>query len=74
MNKNNNKKQHIWNNQEKLNTTDDMEELWRLEGGSNNNIAVMLKKAKLDQLTEISLSEMKCQQINGNKSTINKQF
>ena len=33
MNKNNNKKQHIWDNQEKLNTTDDMEELWGLEGG-----------------------------------------
>lgn len=43
-------------------------------GGSNNNIVVMLKKVKLDQLTEISLSEMKCQQINGNKSKINKQF
>ena len=34
----------------------------------------MLKKVKLDQLTEISLSEMICQQINGTKLKINKQF
>ena len=47
-------------------------EVWR--GGSNNNIVVMLKKVKLDQLTEISLSEMICQQINGTKLKINKQF
>ena len=32
----------------------------------------MLKKVKLDELTEISLSEMICQQINGNKLKINK--
>lgn len=43
-------------------------------GGSNNNIVVMLEKVKLDQLTEISLSEMICQEINENKLKTNKQF
>lgn len=46
----------------------------RLGGESNNNIVVMLEKVKLDQLTEISLSEMICQEINENKLKTNKQF
>ena len=44
----------------------------RLGGASNNNIVVMLEKVKLDQLTEICISEMICQEINENELKTNK--